>query len=473
MPEITRARTHYGSQVRALTMAKIRKQPYFRMAPSTLPFTTPKWKCYTGSVGCVPINTLQTISYERLAPGEVPPQQELKAFKPTSDQIKIQRADAAHQIVRAIQAAEQQHQENAKQPAPPIPKPEALEAEEREKLPEFDLQDIPGAMDNFGWPMSAKVARRWFNSPAHVWDNNLDSVQPIDDTTVTLNWALKYGSVKERLNELFDIIYSENAHAVIKKKILQHTTDAFTDAASTNPNLSFDTAALTSDPRKFHMDWHFQKKEVSIFDTTEGILVMTDLSGTLGNFVLYAAIGRVEVTGSRFFKYDTNPNQFYTNASAKLTHVYIYLKDNYSFNDKDPSKSQYLGHWNKKDMVMSYYLSGNDIIGQFNPNLRRQNKYNNEKIEKYNWNYFPNQKEVDKPIDTRRNLFKKYSATDVYWPVYNRSYNEWREKHKRGGDFMIYSKPQLYKLRTPIVIELGTICRPYDNTSKNRQETYF
>ena len=30
---------------------------------------------------------------------------------------------------------------------------------------------------------------------------------------------------------------------------------------------------------------------------------------------------------------------------------------------------------------------------------------------------------------------------------------------------MIYSKPQLYKLKTPIVINLGMVCRPYDDTS--------
>ncbi|WP_260428910.1 DUF6402 family protein [Burkholderia cepacia] len=44
--------------------------------------------------------------------------------------------------------------------------------------------------------------------------------------------------------------------------------------------------------------------------------------------------------------------------------------------------------------------------------------------------------------------------------MYNKSYSEWREKHNRGGDFMIYSKPQLLKLKKPIQLKLETICRP-------------
>ncbi|WP_330764811.1 DUF6402 family protein [Burkholderia cepacia] len=72
------------------------------------------------------------------------------------------------------------------------------------------------------------------------------------------------------------------------------------------------------------------------------------------------------------------------------------MKDNYFFNDKGDGNSQYLGHWNKKN---------------------------------------------------------------VYYPVYNKTYNEWREKHNMGSDFMIYSKPLLLKLRNSISIKLDTICR--------------
>ncbi|KPX16489.1 Uncharacterized protein ALO71_01190 [Pseudomonas amygdali pv. dendropanacis] len=95
-------------------------------------------------------------------------------------------------------------------------KPYTLErdAEDKEKLPEFDLQDIPLAMDKIGWPTAAKIAKRWFASPKHIYNDQPNSVQPIDDTTVTLKWAFKYGSVAEKFNELIE-------EKIILKKQLQ------------------------------------------------------------------------------------------------------------------------------------------------------------------------------------------------------------------------------------------------------------
>lgn len=77
---------------------------------------------------------------------------------------------------------------------------------------------------------------------------------------------------------------------------------------------------------------------------------------------MYAAIGRVEVTSERYYKYEKKPHEYCLDAVAKLTHIFIYLKDSYSFNDPDPSTSQYLGHWNKTDMVPSYKIGASELI---------------------------------------------------------------------------------------------------------------
>ena len=66
---------------------------------------------------------------------------------------------------------------------------------------------------------------------------------------------------------------------------------------------------------------------------------------------------------------------------------------------------------------------------------------------------------LDKPVDTRRGMFGKFREQDVYFPIYNKSYNKWREKHNCGGDFMIYSKPKYMKLKKPIKFSLETLCR--------------
>lgn len=79
--------------------------------------------------------------------------------------------------------------------------------------------------------------------------------------------------------------------------------------------------------------------------------------------------------------------------------------------------------------------------------------------DKVTWEFLPNRDKVDTPIDTRIVFFRKYVEKNVYWPIDNKSYNEWRKKHERGGDFMVYSKPQLYKLKKPIIVKLETVCR--------------
>ncbi|WP_330996364.1 DUF6402 family protein [Burkholderia cepacia] len=48
--------------------------------------------------------------------------------------------------------------------------------------------------------------------------------------------------------------------------------------------------------------------------------------------------------------------------AGTITHIYVYRKDNYFFNDKGDGNSQYLGHWNKKDMILSYRAAVSDLI---------------------------------------------------------------------------------------------------------------
>jgi hypothetical protein len=137
---------------------KVRKVPYYTMESSVFRGTV--WKERLDARGAVPINTPQKISFDRLAPGETPPP---PAPKPTAEQLKAQQAEAARQTLLAEQAKKPQPKEKE-----PKPQPEVAEAEDRDKIPEFDLQDVPGAMDKIGWPVAAKIARKWFASPKHA-----------------------------------------------------------------------------------------------------------------------------------------------------------------------------------------------------------------------------------------------------------------------------------------------------------------
>ncbi|WP_175914673.1 DUF6402 family protein [Burkholderia metallica] len=415
-------------------MPDVKKVPYYQLESGVL-YSSKRWKCYSGVVGCVPIDTQQKISFDRLAPNEPPPPPPSKAAAPLAPQKPPAPAPAP-----------------AKPPAKPQPNDKPQDAEQADKLPEFDLQDIPKAMDKMGWPISAKLAREWFASPKHAYNDQLNSVQPIDDRTVSLEWALRFRGALERFNQLVrQAIYTPNAAASARNTLTPVIEKSFAAGQMNAAGIVIDTTPFLTDLLQFHIAWRFQYQSVSSVDTLDGT-ALTDLTGALANFNLYAAVGKATVTGERYYKYEGNTKKFCLEPVAKITHIYVYIKDSYSFNDDSPSKSQYLGHWNKNGMVLSYVAAANDFFKSSNLNV------GNSTIEK--WHYLPEGEEVNKPIDKRTSLFRKFMAKDVYWPVHNKTYREWRAAHNRGGDFMVYSRPNLVKLDNPIVLKLDTVCRP-------------
>lgn len=314
--------------------------------------------------------------------------------------------------------------------------PEQLEVEVCANPPIFDLQDIPVAMDNLGWTVSAKLARRWFSGPANIYDNNPKSLQPINDTDVTLEWALKFGNVRNKYEKLLSKdIYNEAAIDIAKLKILNRIKKRFSEERTTH--LGFNTSQFLSNLLQFHIDWQFQLTSLSDGDTFDG-LTLTDLTGGLANFNIYIAVGNVDISGEKYFRYERSQNIYCLDAVGKITHVYAYVRDNYSFNGE-----QYLGHWNRHGIIIApgTWLTGSG----------REKSSSDIDV----W-----VKAIKKPVDARRSFFRKFREPDVYFPVFNADYNQWREKHKQGQDFMIYSKPVLLKLKKPIVFKLGEICRP-------------
>ncbi|WP_232469864.1 DUF6402 family protein [Burkholderia ubonensis] len=407
-------------------MPDVKKVPYYQME-SRLLYSSKNWKCYSGSVGCVPIDTQQRISFDRRAPNEPPPR------KPSAP------------------AAPQKASAPAPAPAKPQPSDTPRDVEQADKLPQFDLQDIPIAMDKMGWPISAKLAREWFASPSHAYNDDLNSVQPFDDTTVTLEWVLKFRGASERFNQLIrQVIYTPNAVRATTKVLAPVIEKSFSAGQLNAAGIAIDTAPFLKDLLQFHIDWGFQYQHVSSVDTLDGT-AMTDLTGALANFNFYAAIGKATVAGERYYKYEGKNKIFCLEPVAQITHVYVYIKDSYSFNDDSPSKSQYLGHWNKNGLVLSYVAAANDFFKSSNLNV------GNSTIEQ--WRYLPEGDEVNKPIDRRTSLFRKFLAKDVYWPVHNKTYRDWRSAHNRGGDFMVYSKPKLIRLDKPIILKFDTVCR--------------
>ena len=445
-PSNTAIVTRSESEVK-LMGRKPKKAPYYRITPSVLPFGEPRWKCHRGSMGCMPLVTKQTISYERLAPGEPPPP---PPPKPTPEQLEAQRLEQARQKRLTAPVAQQDKAkaasgDNAPE-SPPI-------GEEIAKLPPFDLQDIPGAMEKMKWPVSAKLLRKWFSSRAYIIpkrDNNTG--HPIDDTSITLQWALQFGRVRSRYDELISKgIYNKFSIPEIQKIIESHAREIFTRNRSVE---NFSTTPLLKDLQKFHNDWQFQFIDIRNYHTNTGYIAPTDMTSSIGSCAIYAAIGNVTVTGPRYYIYNnaSGTKRWCMEPKAQVTHIYVYLRDIYEFNDdkEDKKRSQYLGHWNKTGMITTNL----GIISE----LDRSTRILNPDLAEFPAVDF-SVSGSEYPVDTRSG-WQKFVEKNIYWPVFNRSFNEWREQHKRGGDFVIFTKPVLMRLKKPIELTLEKLCSP-------------
>lgn len=397
-------------------MADVKKVPYYK--PQKGLFGS-ELKEYKGVQGCIPLDTQKSVSFDRPAPGAKPPP---APPEPISRAPKTPPQSAAP---RSLPKTD-----------PVIAKasPRQPESEVCESPPPFDLQDVPIAMDNLGWKVSARLARIWFAGAAHTYNDDPTSSQPLNDDSITLDWTLKFGSIRRKFEHLLaNGIYSRRSVEAATNIIKPFIKNLFLERNSTS---NFNTSRLTSDLLKFHSDWQFQMLPIRNWDTLENF-APTDLTGALSNFNIYIAVGNVEISSEKYFKYDKSGNFYCINAVGKITHIYAYVKDNYSFNGK-----QYLGHWNKHGVIIA---PGSLLTSSSLP--------------KRDSDIDILAKSINKPVDTRKGLFRKFRKSDVYFPVYNADYERWRERHQRGKDFMIYSKPIYLKLKKPIDISLGEICR--------------
>ncbi|MFS2115529.1 DUF6402 family protein [Herbaspirillum frisingense] len=398
-------------------MTDVRKAPYYRLQKSLFGSELREFKA---AKGCIPLDTPKGVSLERPAPGAKQP----LSPTPPAAAATVKKAAQRPRPEQVPKSGQTKTRQLLMQ----------LDAEVCENPPIFDLQDVPDAMDKLGWPVSAKLARMWFAGLAHTYDDRPSSEQPLNDRDVTLEWALKFGRVRKKYEGfLAKDIYSERAIGAATEAVKAFVRRAFEDR---NSVLSFNTSTFLVDLRKFHVDWQFQKLLISDRDTFDA-LTLTDLTGSLANFNIYAAIGNVEVATEKYFRYERGSTRYCLNATGRITHIYVYVKDNYSFNG-----NQYLGHWNKHGIIIA---PGSWLTGS------RSSKRDSD-IDVW-------VKALHKPVDTRRALFGKFKEPDVYFPVFNDDYNRWREKHQRGGDFMVYSKPLYLKLKKAIDLKLGEICR--------------
>lgn len=208
-------------------------------------------------------------------------------------------------------------------------------------------------------PVSAALMDRWFSgrlnySPttsAEQVEINQDG-QPYaadmyDTSTVKLNWILRFPRAKEQ----FDRLVNEAIRSPKSRDGLYKILIPYKDCATR----LYTDDICGDDLREMHRRFQFQYSRVDgTFEQkirtqldarlrTNG--VPDDLSGALGSFNIYAALGSVR------FSWDVNSRK----TTAEVTGVWVYVKDNYTFTDKFGELSQYLGHWSTSDVIVVPY----------------------------------------------------------------------------------------------------------------------
>jgi hypothetical protein len=118
---------------------------------------------------------------------------------------------------------------------------------------------------------------------------------------------------------------------------------------------------------------------------------------------------------------------------ADVKGIWVYVKDNYTFTDKQGKRSQYLGHWSSDGVIVIPL----DAVAASSP-------------------YIPYvESSVTLPyIDAPVALGKPAIKGNVYYPVHNSDFRRWAIKHQRGGDFVIYSDRRYVPVVPPIKVYL-------------------
>lgn len=283
------------------------------------------------------------------------------------------------------------------------------------------LTDIPSYMDALGWKVSGALMRRWFaaNAREMTLDEKLGKTPPskypsdlVDSTTVTLDWILSFERVKKIYQSAissslfgsygFDI---PEAKIQLAKRLKQ--AGLFTTKAEI-----FGDLLMPAIWQHEHWQFRFFRIDTAFIDRLKvKINGLDDLFGALGGFALYlSAFGRV-VPVTEVKRVGSLAKTTVSKYEIEITHIAIYARDTYDF-----IGNQYLGHWNKNGVeVVSFYVL-EDKQGALKPN-----------------DYKPS---GDPP--------------DIKLPVGNWSFNDYRKKHDKGGDLLIFSDVKIVRLKRSV-----------------------
>ncbi len=370
------------------------KIPYYKVG-----WFIHKWVLCGGADGCEIVDEAELAS-------DKPPPKPAQPKTPSAASKPVPKPDAATKMLNDLQkAANAFSRFQAWLDTPDTPKPttEARDSQTKEDtVAPFDIQEIPITMRALSLPMGAKLMERWFagqlnyspddQAESRGLNQNGEPYPPsmIDKTNVTMKWALGFERAKAQYENLVhNVIYSQASLQQLAKILQRYPPQTNIDARSTqiediHTYLQFERAGVES-------TWS-QKLEQARKRAVEDRGVPDDLTAALGSFTFYVAIERAFVNAR----------------SATVSEISVYIKDNYTFTTDPGSVSQYLGHWSSKGVIVVPPTEGSTLANRGWANFAV--KLGDPKVK-----------------------------GNVYYPVRNSDFRKWQVKHRRGGDFIIYS----------------------------------
>ena len=306
----------------------------------------------------------------------------------------------------------------------------------------FDIQDTPASMRKLGWHKSAELMEQWFRGQLNYSRSKNDeskgidqrgkpyAVEFIETKRFTWEWLRKYGAVDNAFNAIsaHDYLTSNKTNASGQSAYSEMRANVLAAVARRRPSFIGTIDAKEdygADLMELHRRFQFQHYDLNILSYPN-----TDLGASLGDFSIYAAIANIEVKRQDFAPH-----------TATVTHVYLYVKDNYAFTDDPSGPSRYLGHWNKTGVVYAPL----ETAAQLARKIPLFGKYVGE-MSSGVWDLNP--QGLDFPI------FMESDPNLVYYPLRNRDFWNWQMKHQRGGNIMSFSDLKSIRLAQPIPFQI-------------------
>lgn len=287
----------------------------------------------------------------------------------------------------------------------------------------FKISDIPSAMDSLGWTQGARFMRKWFNDAAYVLpkDVKLGSVSPstLDPahllTDLPFDWLFnsstrvkdkveglvselsnvtEFNATVGRLKAPLDQLSKGLIQLMTRLKRIGHlneTTRTLKNAYEDFSNLSAIQLEETSQFNWLPIGASTWEKATDSLD---------DVYGALGSFAIKIAATK--------FRTMANDHGY---PAIEIEEIGLYVRDTYDF--LNIGDDQLLGYWSKKGVQRPGIAS-----------------------------YLTNSGYID--------------VNDVrHFKVTNGSFNDYRKKWKKGGDFLVFSTVKRYPVS--IIVHLSKV----------------